>query len=125
MPIPALVYELDAGDAVRALRDAIDEHLRRAVVEIADNIAHTAQQTHPWQNRTGTLQAETQGDNVVWGDLWDGTLEGAVVARTNYASFLEDNPQWEWLGPAWEANEPFAEDDLERALGRACSEAGW
>ncbi len=123
MPIRVVIEGID--ESVRALDRALDNSLRDAVVRIARGVGERAKTEHPWQKRTGNLEASTAGSNVVWGDVWNDTLAGEVVADTEYAQYLEGNPQWAWLDPAWHAYEPTATEMLDAAMDEACRVAGW
>lgn len=89
-----------------AARRAVDQTTADAVVD--------AKTSHPWRNRTGTLEGSIQlrparavGSTVT--GLW-GSFD------VNYAKFLEADPDWEFLQPAANRQYPKLAGRIRQAL---------
>lgn len=119
-----LTLRTDLDAAVPRLLDAVDDALERAARSTVEGIAYSARAMHPWQNRTGTLEASIAGEAPT-GKASEGTLQARAVASAPYGSFLERQPTWAFLEPAWRALEGQVEETFERALGGAAQAAGW
>ena len=111
---------LDAG----ALIEGCDELLlaiERATFEGLDEAARitaaAARARHPYQNRTGDLEASTQAVEAE-GDVWSDHAQSAVAATMPYAGFV--NERRPFLEPAWDAVSGTATHAFEVALARAC-----
>ena len=125
--IPAVVAELDVRalqSQTRALESALDDELENCVVQVSEDIALTAKTIHGFVNRTGRLQASIAPEPPT-GAFMRGTLQGAVAASEPYAEFVERRADLAFLGPAWAANEPRADQRIEDALERAVKRSGW
>jgi hypothetical protein len=110
-------------DALRRLGDEIDQREDAVFKTGADRVAQTAIAIHPWQNRTGDLEASIEALPPI-GSVMEGTLQGGVAMGEPYGVYLEANPQWAVLGAAYELIEPFLERDLQAALDAAVSAVG-
>lgn len=125
---PFIEFELEIPEEfIDQLKTHLEDEIRQGIVEISAAVGTTAKLDHPWQNRSGDLQASTAGSNVVWGDLWNDSLEGEVLGETEYGEYLEElnDGKWAWLKPAWETTEAENEGSLDRAMQRGADEAGW
>jgi hypothetical protein len=112
-------------EAVRDLEREIESSVEAALLRMGDDVASVAKATHPYQNRTGLLEKNTEGFSVLAGNFWRDSLEGGVIAATDYASFVDDRPEFAFLEPAWRLYEPQAEVRLDAALSLAAERAGW
>ena len=96
--------------ALSQFESAIERQMRAAVREIESLVAASARDDHPYQNRTGLLEANTKGlsefgggsifGSGTDGSFFDGTLFGGVIADREYASYVEDRG-FAFLLPAW------------------------
>lgn len=124
-----MVLDLDLTpwrESVRTLRRSLNDELERAVRETGRALRDEAKRSHSYQDRTGTL---TRSIAVLptHGTFTADTLEGGVIARAPYASFVEEGTPriraYEYLGTALvlQRDETHAalDDALERALRRA------
>ncbi len=115
---------LTGFDAALAALDAeLDRLLDAALEQISRRVADEARASHPFQNRTGDLEASIRPLDT-HGSALDGTLTGGVVADEEYASYVEDKG-FAFLEPAWERVEGEAESLLDDALESAARAAGW
>lgn len=133
--LPALAGEFDVraiDRAFDALERDVDEQLEHAFNETADRVVTMVKATHPWQNRTGQLEANTRKIAAV-GKATSGTLEGGVIMATPYATYLEGHPlygpgigdgKWQSLNPAWATIRPSWERQCQIALDLAVEAAG-
>jgi len=107
----ALVVECDR--VLDALARAAEDGLDRA----AELTAAQARASHPYQNRSGDLQASTQAVPVA-GFLYDDTLVSYAVASEPYAAYVEASHPF--LGPAYEAQAGRIEHEVLFLLEQAC-----
>lgn len=128
--LPRLTFDLDADAAdlgLRRLRDTVDDELEHAVYRAGVRIEQYAKGHHPFQNRTGRLEASIQAIRPS-GKASVGTLQGGVHVSMPYASFVEHgtsrNRPYPYLYPAAEALEEFYHRDVEDSLERAVRRAG-
>lgn len=133
--LPALSATFDVRAIDRAfdrLEHEIDEQLEHAFNETADRVVTMVKATHPWQNRTGQLEANTRKIAAV-GHALGGNLEAGVIMGTIYATYLEGHPlygpgigggKWQSLNPAWAVIEPSFGRQCQIALDLAIEGAG-
>jgi len=119
-----LALDLDPWRAgLAALREGLDDALDEAARDTAEAVAFAAKADHPYTDRTGTLTDSIRA-YAPRGRFSRDTLRAEVVARAPYASHLEARREFAFLEPAWDRNEPRAEESLERALDAAVRGAG-
>lgn len=110
------------------LAEALGYEGALAVERCATQVAGYARAEHPYTDRTGALTASLEPLPAT-GSLLDGTLEGAVVAGREYASYIEEGTTrarpYPYLEPAARASEPVFEELWERGFVRAAHTAGW
>ncbi len=87
-------------------------------------VAATAQRNHPYTDRTHNLTDSTEG-GAPRGRFMADTLETSAVAGMDYAEYVDENPSFRFLEPAYRSAEPELEEDAERALEHAARAAGW
>lgn len=109
--------------ALVSLRAALDEELPRGMLEAARVVADYAAGNHPYTNRTGQLQANTQAGNVTGEGT--GELIAEVLGDTPYGSFVEERDGFAFLEPAVSRTESEIVRAVEDALDRAVSRSGW
>jgi len=97
--------------------DALGEEIDAVVALISETIAEEARSNHPYQNRTGDLQASTQALEPT-GSFYSDTLLGEVVALEDYATYVEDKG-YQFLEPALEAKSSQIDRMLNDAIERA------
>lgn len=122
----SFTIELDVGSVTRmvqALERAIPSHVEAGLSAILDRTAEQARASHPYTNRSGRLQQETQARGIE-GDFFRDNLTGEVRADTFYASFVEERG-FEFLAPAYERIGAEAESLMEQQLDAAAAQAGW
>lgn len=114
--------ELQGLDAFDQLADALDEELVAVVERTAETAASIARADHPYTDRTGALTASLE---ALPATAQGSIARGGVAAGTDYAEHVERRPGFAFLGPALDAAEAFAEEDLAASAQRAASRAGW
>lgn len=114
-------------DSLRSLRRSLDDELERAVRVTSRALRDEAKRSHSYQDRTGTLTrsivvAPTRGT------FTEDTLEGGVIARAPYASYVEEGTSrmraYEYLGGALALQRDEVQANLDDALERALWKAG-
>lgn len=120
----ANVRIIGLDEAIAELAAAFDVDLREGLLRGAQAVADEAAASHPYENRTGALQAATQA-GAVRGMASDGEVSAEVVGDTEYGGFVEGNPTFAFLAPAVEHSEGRIEEEIEAALERAAQHAGW
>lgn len=119
-------FEFDASAWVQsfhALGDALDEQLEACVRESAKDIAFAARADHPYTDRTKHLTHSTRA-YAPQGRFTRGTLRAEVIATAEYASYLENRPEFAFLEPALTRSEGQIEHRLHDALEAAVRRAG-
>lgn len=108
-----LSARFDIDTLVDDIKAEADANASEAFVEVSKRVAEAAAAAHPYQNRTGTLQARTV-PGVTRGVLTGRSLETEVVGDTPYGEFLEErrSRQFAFLKPAFDRTLP----DLERVV---------
>lgn len=116
--------DLDAwAKSVDALGDALDDQLEACVHESAKDIAFAARADHPYTDRTERLTKSIRAYRP-HGRFTRGTLATEVVANAEYASYLENRPEFAFLEPALTRSEGQIEQRLHDALEAAVRHAG-
>jgi hypothetical protein len=109
--------------ATRRFEVELFRQLDAAVSLISRRVADDARAGHPYQNRSGDLEAATRPvDTYV--SAHDGQVIGGVVADTDYAQYVNAMPGFQFLEPAYERIEPEADALLAQALEFAAQAAG-
>lgn len=109
---------------VHRLEDALDSELLSALARVGERIAAEAKQTHPFQNRTRTLERSIAGVEPT-GHFLAGTLVGGVEATAPYAEYVNARPEFEFLNLAFGLVRAEVDNDIQEALDRAARNAGW
>ena len=124
MEIDAEFRGLD--EAFDALTRALEPGVREGLERIAEAVAVAAATEHPYTDRTGNLTASIEATPAT-GTLADGTLTATVVAGEEYASYVDERPEYAFLKPARRRIEQAGEAAraLDAALDRAAHDAGW
>lgn len=104
--------------ALAELERAFDEGAEDGVERGSALVAAEARSRHRFQNRTTHLERSIR-HLPPFGRASDGTLAGLVVAEEDYASFVDANPAYAFLGPAWAARQAEAARVMDLALERA------
>jgi hypothetical protein len=115
--VPSLERDIDR------LRNTLDESMREGLAQVGEMVAASARAEHPYQNRTGDLEASTQAVPPI-GAFLASTLTGGVVATEEYADFVNDRPGYEFLEPAFERSMTGADIIVQSALDDAVARAG-
>ncbi len=113
----------DLAAPLARLEAALEHQLDAALGLISARVADEAKASHPFQNRTGDLEASIRPLDTS-GSALDGTLAGGVIAEEDYASFVEA-AGFAFLDPAYERVAPETDRLLEQALSEAARAAGW
>lgn len=108
----------EVADGLWAVAQEMLRDIEGAGEEIAVLLEGYAKEHHPWQNRTGELEASISADVE---SFTGAVLTVALSAGTDYAQFLElaRDGRWAWLWPAMLACVGGIEEILTRRL--ACS----
>lgn len=102
-------YDFDALD------EALMEGVEEGITEAGDTVATASRADHPYKDRTGRLTAATEGLTARReGDV----VRGGAVAVREYASRLEERPEYAFLAPAYGRSEARIEHDLDTCIGR-------
>jgi len=118
---------IDAATA--ELASALDEECLRGGVEAAGVVADEARRSHPYENRTGQLEARTVPGRVR-GRVSADTLRIQVVGETRYGGYLEEGTtrlgqRFVFLRPAYARAEDRVVRAIEDSMTRAAERAGW
>lgn len=111
-------------EALAELTAALDQELPQGMLRAAQAVADEAASNHPYENRSGDLQAATQA-GAVTGRASDGEIVAEVVGDTPYGEYVEARAEFAFLAPAAERAEGRIEDEIDGALDRAAERAGW
>lgn len=111
------------ADDLRKVERGLDRELQRAFEREGRRVADEAKRVHPFQNRTGDLEESIQ-PLAVTGRASDNDLEGGVTALMPYASFVNDNPNFNFLELAYNLTLSEFEGDVEAALQYAAQSSG-
>jgi hypothetical protein len=106
-----------------ALERDVDRELFRAFEREGRRVAEEAKRVHPFQNRTGDLE-DSIAPLAVSGRASENSLEGGVVALMDYASFVNDRPEFEFLELAFNLTRSEFEQDIDAALQYAARHSG-
>jgi hypothetical protein len=112
--------------AIDAIERSLGEELPHGMASAAEVVADEAKAEHPFENRTGDLEASIHAEPAPFVGLRD--LEARVVASMDYASYVEDKPDFAYLEPAGRSAEYGVIDataPLDDAMQRAADDAGW
>ncbi len=135
MILPSFTAEFDTRGIDRAfvaLEREIEREMHGVFLRHGQRIAGAARANHVFQNQTSDLEGSIDGLPPS-GAVFDGTLQGGVVALMPYASYLEGHPdfgpgiqngRFQFLAPAALEVEPYWEQDAETALESAVVSAG-
>lgn len=118
-------FEFDAeawAKSARALGDALDENLKGAVGEIAQDVAFAARADHPYADQSGTLTRRTRA-YAPRGRFTRDTLRDEVIADTDYADYVRRR-RGDWLEEAFLRSEARIEHRLHDALEASVRRAG-
>lgn len=115
--IPAIKRE------TQRLSRALDRQLEHAMLLAGEKIAESARQTHPYQNRTGNLEASTQAIEPT-GTFSEGTLEGGAHATMHYASYVDEMPDFAFMNPAYLFEREEVDEVFRHAIDQAIQVAG-
>jgi len=118
-------FEFDAeawAKSARALGDALDENLKAAVREIAQDVAFAARVDHPYTDQSGTLTRRTRA-YAPRGRFTHDTLRDEVIADTDYADYVRRR-RGDWLEEAFLRSEGRIEHRLHDALEASVHRAG-
>lgn len=111
-------FEFDLASVEAEVRD-LTAQLDRAAAEgmtaVGEAVASAARDQHPYQNRTGDLEASTRAE-APFGELSRGTLSVDVVADTDYAQYVDGRPGFEFLQPAFDRTSAEQDAAMQRAL---------
>ncbi len=130
-----LSVELDLkpwSEGIRSLRRTLNDELERAVRETSRGIRDEAKRSHSYQDRTGTLTRSIVMESTS-GTFTRDTLEGGVIARAPYASFIEEGTvvdgttrirPYEYLATALVLQRDEIQANLDDALEKALWKAG-
>lgn len=105
------------------LAEGVDHAVDAGLGQVGERVAQEARTNHPYQNRSGDLQASTQALEPS-GRATDGTARVDVVALEDYASYLEDRPEFAFLAPAFERLEPQLGALLDQYVAQGVRRAG-
>lgn len=108
--------------AVAELERAFDDGAADGMERGSALVAAEARARHRFTNRTTNLERSIK-HMPPFGRASDGTLAGLVVAEEDYASYVEANPAYAFLGPAWAARQAEAARVMDLALQRALNGA--
>lgn len=120
-------------EAIASLEREVAREVPQGLRRGAEAVAAVARADHTFQNRTGNLEASirVEDQGVTPADVGDehlsvdDELAVNVVAEMEYASYVNDNPDYAFLEPAFETAERAAEFELDEALQQAADQAGW
>lgn len=123
----SLYFRIDIDslyDEINRFQDALDVEMDVAAFRGGEIAAQYAQQNHPYQNRTGDLEASTRALDAT-GQFSRGDLLGGVIADTDYAQYVDGRPEFQFLEPAVNRTHAYIEHEFEEAFERAARRAGW
>ena len=114
--------------AVAELEASLDEELRRGGVEAAGVVADAARASHPYTNRTGSLEGHTVPGRTSGSVRYGFSFR--VVGETRYGGYLEEGTRrlgqrFVFLRPAFERVQDRVAQTLEASMDRAAERAGW
>jgi hypothetical protein len=111
MKISATITGL--GQSVASMRRAVRTEMRRSADKASKVLVESIKQTHPFQNRTGNLE-ESIGplDLDSDGDVLEGELLFGAEASMDYASYVNDMPQFEYMNLGY----MLAKDEVDDAF---------
>lgn len=112
--------------AIAEMLAALDDEMTAAMNDATRVVADEAAAQHPYQNRTGRLQARTV-PGVTRGAASRGRVVGEVLGDTRYASFVNDGTSraqaFPFLEPAFARKESEVDAIFGAALERATQRA--
>ncbi len=106
------------------LEHSLDDEMRVALDECAKVVADEAAQHHNYENQTQSLQDNTR-PMPTEGSFMNGTLASGVIADTPYAVYVNDNPRFVFLRPAYDRMLPRLSAIVQAAANRAARKAGF
>ncbi len=124
---PRITTQIDiatVADAMQRLGYALDDEMHAALAECAEVVATEAAQHHPYQNQTQALQDNTRAMPTN-GSFMGGTLASGVIADTEYATYVDGNPRFKFLRPAYDRMLPRLSAIIQAAANRAARKAGF
>lgn len=105
---------------IDVLKDATVTAQAAGMAQVCVDVAEYAKTNHPFQNRTGNLEASIQPLPVT---IEDGVVTGYVRAGMEYAPYVEfgtaTNAPYPYMEPAKEANKQNLIDTMAAATQRA------
>jgi hypothetical protein len=122
LPIRVSLAASEVDAWLQRLDEALDAQVRVALELTCGAVAEEARASHPYQNRSGDLEAMTQPGGIA-GSFYDDTLIGDVTAGMPYASYVEERG-FEFLMPAWERSAGQIDRILADSIQRAVSLIG-
>lgn len=111
-------------EALDSLEHAVGDEMPRGLWQVGQDVAAEAKANHLYQNRTGDLEALTEGSQTA-GSFYDDTLIVSVDAGTPYASYVDGMARFAFLLPAWERSDAQTSATMNTALEHAIDRAGW
>lgn len=114
-------------EGIRAFRRSLNDELERVVRGSSRALRDQAKSAHSYVDRTGTLTRSIVV-RPTYGTFTSDTLEGGVIARAPYASYVEEGTTraraYEYLGTALVMERAAMQADLDDAVESACRKAG-
>lgn len=115
-------------EALDGLLAGLEQEMPQGVTDAAKIVADEAAASHPYTNRTGTLQQRTV-PGVTTGRFSDDTLEGEALGDTPYGGYVEEGTSraraFPFLAPAAERREGDTVRAIEQGANRGARRAGW